>query len=141
MSHRRCNICALALPLFVFIFYFLMVVPTPCKSASLEVGKQEQQLQDLETKMDTGAGPSDGDTFGISTGRFENRRNQRSIGFGPKSMKISRSRIPIELDFLLDNDDERLKSKRFDDYGHMRFGKRGGGEDQFDDYGHMRFGR
>ncbi|XP_055712305.1 uncharacterized protein LOC129807218 [Phlebotomus papatasi] len=33
-------------------------------------------------------------------------------------------------------------SKRFDDYGHMRFGKRAGGEgDQFDDYGHMRFGR
>ncbi|XP_078032977.1 drosulfakinin [Augochlora pura] len=25
----------------------------------------------------------------------------------------------------------------FDDYGHMRFGKR----EQFDDYGHMRFGR
>ncbi|EAU75983.1 AGAP009275-PA [Anopheles gambiae str. PEST] len=31
--------------------------------------------------------------------------------------------------------------KRFDDYGHMRFGKRGGEGDQFDDYGHMRFGR
>ncbi|XP_055550146.1 uncharacterized protein LOC129732844 [Wyeomyia smithii] len=31
--------------------------------------------------------------------------------------------------------------KRFDDYGHMRFGKRGGEGEQFDDYGHMRFGR
>lgn len=29
--------------------------------------------------------------------------------------------------------------KKFDDYGHLRFGKRGGGEgDGFDDYGHMR---
>ena len=28
-------------------------------------------------------------------------------------------------------------SKRFDDYGHSRFGKRNG----FDDYGHSRFGR
>ncbi|XP_055599516.1 uncharacterized protein LOC129748791 [Uranotaenia lowii] len=39
---------------------------------------------------------------------------------------------------LFDGDDIE---KRFDDYGHMRFGKRGGEGDQFDDYGHMRFGR
>ncbi|KAL9707745.1 hypothetical protein quinque_011263 [Culex quinquefasciatus] len=37
-------------------------------------------------------------------------------------------------------DDEDIQ-KRFDDYGHMRFGKRGGEGDHFDDYGHMRFGR
>ncbi|XP_053662691.1 uncharacterized protein LOC128711830 [Anopheles marshallii] len=46
---------------------------------------------------------------------------------------------------LLDEDDEDDEVgglvKRFDDYGHMRFGKRGGEGDQFDDYGHMRFGR
>ncbi|XP_050078607.1 uncharacterized protein LOC126565468 [Anopheles maculipalpis] len=46
---------------------------------------------------------------------------------------------------LLDEEDEddEIGSlvKRFDDYGHMRFGKRGGEGDQFDDYGHMRFGR
>ncbi|XP_049282896.1 uncharacterized protein LOC125763598 isoform X1 [Anopheles funestus] len=46
---------------------------------------------------------------------------------------------------LLDEDDEDDAVgglvKRFDDYGHMRFGKRGGEGDQFDDYGHMRFGR
>ncbi|XP_071513110.1 uncharacterized protein Dsk isoform X2 [Panulirus ornatus] len=29
--------------------------------------------------------------------------------------------------------------REFDEYGHMRFGKRGGGE--YDDYGHLRFGR
>ncbi|XP_035909976.1 uncharacterized protein LOC118511243 [Anopheles stephensi] len=46
---------------------------------------------------------------------------------------------------LLDEEDEDDEIgglvKRFDDYGHMRFGKRGGEGDQFDDYGHMRFGR
>jgi len=71
---------------------------------------------------------------------LSNKRHQRSLyGFGPKMLQISRSKIPIELDLLVD-DDEIDKTKRFDDYGHMRFGKRGG-EEQFDDYGHMRFGR
>ncbi|XP_031618783.1 drosulfakinins [Contarinia nasturtii] len=47
---------------------------------------------------------------------------------------------PLELDLLVDDDDFIDKSKRYDDYGHMRFGKRGD-SDQFDDYGHMRFGK
>lgn len=41
--------------------------------------------------------------------------------------------------FIIRDDDViELTKKQFDDYGHMRFGKR---EDQFDDYGHLRFGR
>lgn len=52
-----------------------------------------------------------------------------------------RSKVPLELDILLDDDLTDAKAKRYDDYGHSRFGKRGGGEDSFDDYGHMRFGR
>lgn len=43
---------------------------------------------------------------------------------------------PTEVEFIDDtvNDIE----KRFDDYGHMRFGKRGGGEGEgFDDYGNL----
>ncbi|XP_021703537.1 drosulfakinins [Aedes aegypti] len=53
------------------------------------------------------------------------------------------SKLPLayvaDINFIDDEDIE----KRFDDYGHMRFGKRGGGGEgeQFDDYGHMRFGR
>lgn len=53
------------------------------------------------------------------------------------------SKLPLaylaDISFIDDEDVE----KRFDDYGHMRFGKRGGGGEgeQFDDYGHMRFGR
>lgn len=46
---------------------------------------------------------------------------------------------PLEIDLLADDDDFIDKSKRYDDYGHMRFGKRG--DDHFDDYGHMRFGK
>ncbi|CAD1474980.1 unnamed protein product, partial [Heterotrigona itama] len=40
--------------------------------------------------------------------------------------------------FLVEDDDiVDLNKRQFDDYGHMRFGKR----EQFEDYGHMRFGR
>ncbi|KAI4465698.1 sulfakinin family [Holotrichia oblita] len=44
-------------------------------------------------------------------------------------------------DFIVDDDDffELSKRQTSDDYGHLRFGKRG--DEQFDDYGHMRFGR
>lgn len=47
---------------------------------------------------------------------------------------------PSDVEFI--DDSYNTVEKKFDDYGHMRFGKRGGGEgDGFDDYGHMRFGR
>lgn len=65
--------------------------------------------------------------------------NGGSLASGSKTLRSKI--IPIELDLLLDDEEMYDKSKRYDDYGHMRFGKRGGGEDQFDDYGHMRFGK
>ena len=69
------------------------------------------------------------------------RYHRSAVNSGSKTL-ISRSKIiPIELDLLLDDEEMYDKSKRYDDYGHMRFGKRAGGEDQFDDYGHMRFGK
>nr|AZK31368.1 neuropeptide precursor [Nezara viridula] len=41
-----------------------------------------------------------------------------------------------------DETDLELAKRQFNDYGHMRFGKRGGvTEDKFEDYGYMRFGR
>lgn len=56
-----------------------------------------------------------------------------------------RSKPVQEIGWFIDEDEESSFgdiSKRFDDYGHMRFGKRGAAEgDQFDDYGHSRFGR
>lgn len=48
--------------------------------------------------------------------------------------------LPEEVDFMLDDEEMFDKSKRFEEYGHMRFGKRAGGEES-DDYGHMRFGK
>lgn len=73
---------------------------------------------------------------------LHNRPLRSNINFGslPKLVQLSRSKTPNEFDILSDDDDLFDISKKFDDYGHMRFGKRGEG-DQFDDYGHMRFGR
>lgn len=66
---------------------------------------------------------------------FSNSISQRLV-----PAPISHSKIqPLELDLVVDDDDFFDKSKRYDDYGHMRFGKRG--DDKFDDYGHMRFGK
>lgn len=47
-------------------------------------------------------------------------------------------RVLEVVDFQVDDGDVfDGNSKRFDDYGHSRFGKR----NEFDDYGHSRFGR
>lgn len=73
------------------------------------------------------------------------KRNVRPLlTMAAKDSQKLHNHVPLDVelvDLLLEeyeNEDDR--SKRYDDYGHMRFGKRGG-EDQFDDYGHMRFGR
>ncbi|SPP88330.1 drosulfakinins [Drosophila guanche] len=144
MGQKSCaHFATLAMPFWALTFYLLVVVPVPSQTASqpasLEVVKEERRLQDFDPKMAANAANSDG----LSLARFSSRRHQRSIGlgFGHRGAIISRPVIPIELDLLMDNeDDQRTMPKRFDDYGHMRFGKRGG-DDQFDDYGHMRFGR
>lgn len=50
----------------------------------------------------------------------------------------SQPRVLEVVDFQVDDDGVfDGNSKRFDDYGHSRFGKR----NNFDDYGHSRFGR
>lgn len=70
-----------------------------------------------------------------------NIRTPFSNSISPRLAPAIQHKIqPLELDLLVDDDDFIDKSKRYDDYGHMRFGKRGG-DDQFDDYGHMRFGK
>lgn len=69
-----------------------------------------------------------------------NIRTPFSSSIGQRLASAGQHKIqPLELDLLVDDDDFVDKSKRYDDYGHMRFGKRG--DDQFDDYGHMRFGK
>ncbi|XP_049282897.1 uncharacterized protein LOC125763598 isoform X2 [Anopheles funestus] len=70
---------------------------------------------------------------------------RRTAPFPVLTLKEQAARYLTDGGTLLDEDDEDDAVgglvKRFDDYGHMRFGKRGGEGDQFDDYGHMRFGR
>lgn len=61
--------------------------------------------------------------------------------------------LPDDMDFVVDEEDNGVgggggvvdKNKRFEEYGHMRFGKRTAAlalaGDDGDDYGHMRFGK
>ncbi|XP_017104301.2 drosulfakinins [Drosophila bipectinata] len=136
------RLVVLAIPLWAVAFYLLVGMPVPSHTASLGSAKEEQRLQDIEPKIGTDSEQSSGYSREPALhSRFGDRRNQRSTIFGHRLPIVSRPIIPIELDLLMDTDEEiRPKTKRFDDYGHMRFGKRGG-DDQFDDYGHMRFGR
>ncbi|XP_023169289.2 drosulfakinins [Drosophila hydei] len=139
-SPRRCSG---ALILIVLTVYLLLILPSPSHAESLDTLKEEQQRRNTEPKLESDSDALNANGAGASSSRahigYSNRRNQRSVGYGPRFFPISRSKIPIELELLVNNE-EAERPKRFDDYGHMRFGKRGN-DDQFDDYGHMRFGR
>lgn len=55
-----------------------------------------------------------------------------------RKMVNGQPRVLEVVDFQLDDGDLfDSNSKRFDDYGHPRYGKR----NEFDDYGHSRYGR
>uniref|UniRef100_A0A1B6EE29 Sulfakinin n=1 Tax=Clastoptera arizonana TaxID=38151 RepID=A0A1B6EE29_9HEMI len=84
------------------------------------------------------------------TSRVQNRRRSLPVFFTSHSVnspQLLRARLtpaePLVSDFIIDESDDvfDMNKRQFDDYGHMRFGKRGDPEDKFDDYGHMRFGR
>ncbi|XP_055854790.1 drosulfakinins [Episyrphus balteatus] len=125
--------CSMSLFLCTFLLsFYILIVPGQSASSDKYIDSQQK----LDNRQDGGIGGSG------NIRQFGSHRNLRSAlyGFGPRMMQISRSKIPIELDLLVDSENDGERTKRFDDYGHMRFGKRGG-EDQFDDYGHMRFGR
>ncbi|KAH8255046.1 hypothetical protein KR032_008242 [Drosophila birchii] len=136
MGLRSCShFASLVIPLWVLSLYLLLVLPDATQATSLDNAKEARRMQDLESKMGAEMGQSSGSVAGLSLSGLGNAHNRMDFG---NRVLFSRPLIPIELDLLLD--DDRTKAKRFDDYGHMRFGKRGG-DDQFDDYGHMRFGR
>ncbi|RZB38975.1 hypothetical protein BDFB_002382 [Asbolus verrucosus] len=70
------------------------------------------------------------------------RPRNRPFRFAPRAVgQYARIKSEPFNDFIVDDDDlfELSKRQTSDDYGHLRFGKRG--EEAFDDYGHMRFGR
>lgn len=99
------------------------------------------------------ASPASDSTGGSATARAA-RASRASSGVGgglgsalggPRLRRFPLLLSPsVPLDALDDDDDalfEANKRQMSDDYGHMRFGKRGGGDNDFAEYGHMRFGR
>ncbi|KAE8744395.1 Sulfakinin [Frankliniella occidentalis] len=64
------------------------------------------------------------------------------LGVGSRLRRFPLMQVPLD---IMDDDEDALfeanKRQMSDDYGHMRFGKRGGGDNDFPEYGHMRFGR
>ncbi|KAH8304929.1 hypothetical protein KR018_005051 [Drosophila ironensis] len=144
MGLRTCShFAVLAIPLWAVAFYLLVGMPVCSQAASLGIeGADKRSIQDLPSKKETESQQSSFNLADASTlSRFGGRASQRTIGYGPRLQLMSRAVIPIPLDLLMETEvAERMQVKRFDDYGHMRFGKRGG-DDNYDDYGHMRFGR
>lgn len=73
---------------------------------------------------------------------LKNRHSRSDLsdggGGGVRKLVNSQPLLMEVVDFQVDDDDVfDRNSKRFDDYGHSRFGKR----NEFDDYGHSRYGR
>nr|Q7M3V5.1 RecName: Full=Callisulfakinin; Contains: RecName: Full=Callisulfakinin-1; AltName: Full=Callisulfakinin I; Contains: RecName: Full=Callisulfakinin-2; AltName: Full=Callisulfakinin II; Flags: Precursor [Calliphora vomitoria]prf//2120269A sulfakinin [Calliphora vomitoria] len=126
---------------FIFFIAVLSIFWLPTMSArNLENSKNENGI----SGSNSGNGKMNSQyNTGSPSAYYSAKHNLRSMLMAPKDYQQKlHAKIPLNLDlmdFLLEYEDED-RSKRFDDYGHMRFGKRGG-EEQFDDYGHMRFGR
>lgn len=122
----------------IIIFIALMAVFWLPVIAARNMENNKNELHENGISAGNGNGKSNS-----GAAYYAAKHNLRTLLMAPRDYQQKlRSRIPLNLDlmdFLLEYDDED-RSKRFDDYGHMRFGKRGG-EEQFDDYGHMRFGR
>lgn len=124
MGHLSLSVFA---SLLVFLTYYILLTSVTAESAVPGDIRKSQSLQSKDSyKRFLRSSLADGSNV---------------LGGQQRVLQLSRSKIPIELDLMLDEDEAFDKSKRYDDYGHMRFGKRAGGEDQFDDYGHMRFGK
>ncbi|ODN04808.1 Drosulfakinin [Orchesella cincta] len=69
-----------------------------------------------------------------------NARKLRVLNPGLSRMfRMLRSTGISDDDEVLVDDDGYFQKRQYDDYGHMRFGKRN--PKDFDDYGHMRFGK
>lgn len=138
--------------LILFLTYYLVVFSVVVNSAQISsAGAPEQAPVDDNGILSIGQ-PSQANSnrniermfkpfaFGYNFNRNIRAPFTNSIGQRLAPASVQRSKIqPLELDLVVDDDDFFDKSKRYDDYGHMRFGKRG--DDQFDDYGHMRFGK
>lgn len=126
---------------YYLVMFSVIVSATPISSPNTAERAEEQPTQIETNRNDRGAARLIKPIFyGYGFNRnirapFSNSIGQRLVPALQQRSKVQ----PLEFDLLVDDDDFIDKSKRYDDYGHMRFGKRG--DDQFDDYGHMRFGK
>ncbi|CAL8113844.1 unnamed protein product [Orchesella dallaii] len=68
-----------------------------------------------------------------------NARKLRILNPGLSRMFRMLRNNAIDDDDMFVDEDGYIQKRQYDDYGHMRFGKRN--PKDFDDYGHMRFGK
>lgn len=67
--------------------------------------------------------------------QLTNNEIQKRPSFWVHNYPVRRSKLQNANDIeFVDETDDQIR-KRFDNYGHMRFGKRGGPGEGFDDYG------
>lgn len=109
----------------IYLAYYALV----CESLTTSDGKAANTLEAI---------PEDIQSLKNSWSRFTNKKPSRPVYV---LSAYRRDRInPAELEYYSDTLDKR---SAFDDYGHLRFGKRQDGKrnQDWEDYGHMRFGR
>ncbi|CAG0892391.1 unnamed protein product [Cyprideis torosa] len=99
-------------------------------------------LPAIESSKETGRGGSKAEARTLIQLIMAYLKNKMSPGQTPEAELNHHPMFPSPADFsraasLMTDLRDTADKRQFDDYGHMRFGKRA----DFDDYGHMRFGR
>lgn len=136
---------------YYLVMFSIFVSATPLNQPE-RVEDQSVQFSSDANRMESPSGPSVvgagvrlSKPYPLTYNRFyRTLRAPFSNSIGQRLLQAASSHSygknqPLEIDLLVDDDDFLKSEKRYDDYGHMRFGKRG--DDHFDDYGHMRFGK
>lgn len=121
---------------YYLVMFSVFVSASPLSPSSASERTDDQPIPQVETNRNIGRLLK---PMAYAYNFNRNIRTPFSNSIGQRLMPSHSKMQPLELDLVVDDDDFIDKSKRYDDYGHMRFGKRG--DDQFDDYGHMRFGK
>lgn len=111
----------------LYLAYYTLV----CESISTSEGKASNTLEVI---------PEDVQGLKNSWSRYASKKPSRPV-FVLSAYRRDRVN-PSDVEFI-DDPDFMDKRSNFDDYGHLRFGKRQDGKrnQDWEDYGHMRFGR
>jgi hypothetical protein len=107
----------------LLVAYSILISGTNAKLTSVESGSPSAISNDLMQKRPSPA---------VWLKSYPIRRLKPVNAFSASRREFQ----PAEVEFVDETGND--VEKRFDDYGHMRFGKRGGGEGEgFDDYGEV----